>query len=78
MKRQPMSLALKNIRKDCKIRIPLLILRDIESILFAEKDYKYLNDFVIDAVAEKLRRHVKAKKAQSTRKKEKSHVEGRS
>lgn len=59
---KPMSTSFSNIRKDCKLRIPFIIIRDVERLIFSKGFYKYFNDFAIDAITEKLERDIHKKK----------------
>lgn len=56
------QMTLSAIRKDCKLRIPILIIREIERLAFHPHHYEYLNDFVIDAIKEKLKRKIKKRR----------------
>lgn len=56
MAKKPFHVSLKEIRKECKIRVPYTILKDIERII-NNGGYKYLNDFVVDAMKEKIKKN---------------------
>lgn len=55
MSPKPFTLSLNNVRKDCKIRIQISLLKRIEHAMKKEHTL-FFNDFVTKAITEKLER----------------------